>query len=115
MHEAAPAPVKAATKTAILVIRPGSEPLLCPFFDNCDGVVLIDARDGSKVFHPYNRSSAKPAYELILKLRPQQLICGFIGEPEKTKLVAAGIDVRLGSCSCSVDELVSSYSALPKA
>jgi hypothetical protein len=30
-------------------------------------------------------------------------------------LRAAGIDVRLGSCSCPVDELVTSFSTLPPA
>jgi predicted Fe-Mo cluster-binding NifX family protein len=96
------------------VIWPGSEPRLCPFFNKCDGLLLVDS-DGSKAFHPHDRSSAKPACELVLKLQPRQLICGFIGEPERKKLVAAGIDVRMGSCSCSVDELVNSFSALPKA
>jgi predicted Fe-Mo cluster-binding NifX family protein len=104
-----------AVKTAVLVIRPGSESLLCPFFDKCDGVLLINAVDGSKEFHPCDCSSVKPAYELILKLQPRRLICGFIGGPERKMLSAAGIDVRLGSCSCSVDELVSSFSTLPKA
>jgi predicted Fe-Mo cluster-binding NifX family protein len=115
MNEAALARANFALKTAILVIWPGSEPRLCPFFDKCDGILLVDAHDGSKVFHPYDRSSAKPACALVLKLQPRQLICGFIGGPERKKLVAAGIDVRVGSCSCSVDELVNSFSALPKA
>ena len=115
MGEAALVSPNLAVKTAVLVIRPGTESLLCPFFDKCDGVLLINVADGSKEFHPYDRTSAKPAYELILKLQPRHLICGFIGGPEKEMLVAAGIDVRLGSCSCSVDELVGSFSALPKA
>ncbi len=115
MGEAALLGPPLAVKTAVLVIKPGSESLLCPFFDKCDGVLVFNAVDGSKEFHPYDRSSAKPAYKLILKLQPRHLICGFIGGPEREMLVAAGIDVRLGSCSCSVDELVSSFSALPKA
>ena len=115
MGEAALLSPTLAIKTAVLVIKSGFESLLCPFFDKCDGVLLINSVDGSKEFHPYDRSSAKPACELILKLQPRHLICGYISGHENDTLVAAGIDVRLGSCSCSVDELVSSFSTLPKA
>lgn len=102
-------------KIAVLVVRHSSKSLLCPFFDKCDGVVLFNSIDGSNKYFPCDHSTAKPAYDLILQLQPQQLICGFIGGPEREMLFAAGIDVRLGSCSCSVDELVSSFSTLPKA
>ena len=93
----------------------GPTALLCPFYGKCDGVLLTNAADGSKEFHPRDRSGAKSLCELILELKPRKLICGFIGEPEKEKLRAAGIDVRLGSCNCPVDELVTSFSTLPKA
>ena len=99
----------------MLVMNSGSMPLLCPFFSKCDGVLLISAADGSKEFHPRDRSGAMSMCDLILELRPAQMICGFIPEPEKQRLRAAGIDVRLGSCSCPVDELVTSFSTLPVA
>lgn len=104
----------AAARTAVLVVNSGSVPLLCPFFEKCDGILLINA-DGSKIFHPCDRSGAKSACQIILKLKPQRLICGFIGGPEKEKLHTAGIDIRLGSCSCSVDELIAFFATLPKA
>lgn len=115
MGETALVSPTAAVRTAVLVINPGSESLLCPFFDKCDGVLLIDAADGSKEFHPRDRSGVKSMCECILELSPSRIICGFIVEPEMQKLRAAGIDVRLGSCNCSIDELVSSFSTLPKA
>lgn len=62
-----------------------------------------------------DRSGAKPLCELILELRPQRLICGFIDEREKERLCAAGVDIRLGSCAYSVDELVTSFASLPRA
>ncbi|MDF2117842.1 NifB/NifX family molybdenum-iron cluster-binding protein [Roseiarcaceae bacterium H3SJ34-1] len=93
----------------------GSTPLLCPFFGKCDGVLLVNAADGSKEFHPRDRSGAKSMCDLLLELKPGQVICGFIGKPEKQKLSAAGIDVRVGSCSCPIDELVASFSGLPMA
>lgn len=115
MEDTASGPVVAAGRTAVMVMNAGSTPLLCPFFGKCDGVLLINSADGSKDFHPRDRSGAKPLCKLVLELRPHQLICGFIDEPEKEKLRAAGIDVRLGSCSCPVDELVATFSELPKA
>lgn len=105
----------AAVQTAVMVMNSGSVPLLCPFFDKCDGVLLINSADGSTKFHPRDRSSAKRLCDLILELKPPKLICGFIGAAEKKKLRSAGIDVRLGSCNCPVDELVSTFSSLPKA
>lgn len=102
----------AAGATALLVINSGSTALLCPFFDKCDGV-LVHNSDGSREFHPRDRSGG--ICDLLLALTPARVVCGFIAVPEKKRLRAAGIDVRLGSCSCSVDELVASFSSLPMA
>jgi hypothetical protein len=100
--------------TAVLVIGPIAEPVLCPFFRNCDGLLLFDSLQGSREFYPRDRSGAKSLCELILELRPERLICGFIDQPLLQLLRAGGVDVRLGSCACSVDDLVSSFSVLPK-
>ncbi len=99
----------------MLVMNLGSASLLCPFFGKCDGVLLISAAGSSREFHPRDRSGAKPLCELILELKPRQLICGFISKPEWKLLRAAGIDIRLGSCSCPVDELVAGFHSLPQA
>ena len=93
----------------------GSTSVLCPFFGRCDGVLLINAADSSKEFHTHDRSGAKSMCDLLLELKPAQIICGFIGETDKKRLRAAGADVRLGSCTCPVDELVTSFSTLPEA
>jgi predicted Fe-Mo cluster-binding NifX family protein len=106
---------EAAVVTAVLVMNLDPIPMLCPFFAKCDGVLLFNAADGSNEFHPWDRNSADLACDFVLKLKPRRLICGFIGEPEKEKLRAAGIDVRLGSCNCSVDYLVTSFTSLPRA
>jgi hypothetical protein len=110
-----PAATPAAPTTAILVINSHSGPMLCPFFQKCDGVLLIDGARQSKEFHQRDRSSAKPLCDLIVELKPRALICGFVGEAEKQKLRDAGIDVRLGSCSCSIDELLAGFQSLPRA
>jgi predicted Fe-Mo cluster-binding NifX family protein len=115
MANAASGSSAAVGRTALLVMNSGSTSLLCPFFSKCDGVLLMNASDGSRQFHPQDHSGAKSTCDLLLDLKPAQVICGFIGEPEKQKLRAAGIDVRVGSCSCPIDELVASFSKLPKA
>lgn len=105
----------AAGRIAVVVMYAGTTPLLCPFFSKCDGILLVDGADRSTEFIPGDRSNAKSMCELILKLGPTRIICGFIDDPEIARLRSAGIDVRLGACTTSVDDLVSSFSTLPKA
>jgi hypothetical protein len=98
----------------VLVMNSGATVLLCPFFDKCDGV-LVNGEDSSQEFHPRDRSGAQSMCDLLLALTPKRVICGFIDEAEKHRLRDAGIDVRIGSCSCAVDELVASFPDLPVA
>ena len=109
------APAMAGGGTAVLVMNAGATSLLCPFFGKCDGVLLTKGVDGVSKFHTADRSGANAMCDLILELKPRHLICGFIDEPERQRLLAAGIDIRLGSCNCPVDELVASVSSLPVA
>ena len=106
---------RSAAQIAVLVMNSGFTSLLCPFFEKCDGVLLIDAVNGSKEFRPRKRLDAQSMGDLILELKPRRVICGFIDKPERQRLHAAGIDVRLGACNCTVDELVTSFSGLPRA
>jgi hypothetical protein len=101
--------------TAVLVSMVSSEPMLCPFFGKCDGVLLINTNDGPAKLYKGTESTAESLCDLILELRPRRLVCGFIREPEKARLRAAGIDVRLGSCTCAIEELVSCFCDLPEA
>lgn len=96
-------------------MQSGSDVSVCPFFGKCDGIVLIDPAAGTRDFLCNGDRTNSTLCEVILGARPARLVCGFIGETDKRKLRAAGIDVRLGSCSCSVDELIESFDTLPEA
>ena len=112
---AASVDIRAAPVTAMLIIKARSGPILSPFFSKCDGVLLIDQSDNSTEFHSHGCSGAQLLCDLILALKPRALVCGFIGDAEKHKLQRAGIDIRLGSCSCSIDELLAAVDDLPLA
>lgn len=115
MSEVLRAPSAATVRTALLVIGPGRQPRLCPFFAKCDGVLLIDSSQGSSEFYRWDLHDGTPVSNFLLRLKPARLICGFIDEATKRRLRAAGIDIRLGSCSCSIAELVAQFSHLPRA
>jgi hypothetical protein len=111
----ASADIRTVPSTAILVINSRSGPMLCPFFAKCDGVLMVDPTRKTEEFHRHDQSDEKSLCDLILALKPGALVCGFIGEAEKERLRAAGIDVRLGSCSCPVGELFAGFHSLPRA
>lgn len=71
--------------------------------------------DGSASFHPNTERTARSLSELIRAIGTDRLVCSFIGKAEKESLRAAGIDIRVGSCACAIDELVASFPTLPKA
>jgi len=47
--------------TAVLVANTDFATLLCPFFGNCDDVLLINSADGTTNFHPEVRTRAESA------------------------------------------------------
>ncbi len=104
-----------ATRIAITVMRSEPAPMLCPFFGKCDGLWIIDGDTGATEFHANPERTPAALCDLILAARPARVICGFIGDAEKQRLRAVGIDVRLGSCACSVEELVTSFDLLAAA
>lgn len=101
--------------TAVTVMRNGDVYELCPFFGKCDGLLIVAFVGAPVEFIANPTRDAKHLADLILESNAAQLICGFIPEAERTRLSAAGIDVRLGSCACDVDELVVEFSNLPRA
>ena len=102
-------------RTGILVLNSGPQPVLCPFFGRCDGLLVVERTDRTGKFYAVDHPNRQFLCDLILELQPQRLICGFIPPADKAALRNAGIDVRLGSCTASVDELVSCFCDLPEA
>lgn len=105
----------AASRTAVTVMDSGSGPALCPFFGKCDGILLLDTDTGTKEFLRNPPRTPESLCDLILAAKPGRLVCGFVAEPEKRRLRAAGIDVRLGSCTCSPDHLAAGFCDLAEA
>jgi predicted Fe-Mo cluster-binding NifX family protein len=102
-------------RIALLVMGSSEAAALCPFFGKCDGFVLV-APDGRPAeFHVNADRTADSLCDLVIESGATAVICGFIGENEKRKLAAAGIDVRMGSCVCSVEELATCFDELPHA
>jgi predicted Fe-Mo cluster-binding NifX family protein len=104
-----------ASRIAIAVMKSETSHALCPFFGKCDGIWIVDADSGATEFHANPQRTPAALCDLILSARPARLICGFIGDAEKRRLRAAGIDVRLGSCVSTVEDLVASFQDLAAA
>lgn len=100
------------SRIAITVMRSGPSRMLCPFFGKCDGIWIADAGTGATEFRSNPERTAAALCDLILAARPARLICGFVGDAEKQRLRAVGIDVRLGSCACTIEELVACFDDL---
>lgn len=100
-------------RTGFLVMYHGKEAVLCPFFGKCDGLLVIDPIDGRRKFYKGTEHNAETMCDLILNSGVQRLVLGFVPGPEATKLRAAGIDVRLGNCCCTIDNLTAVFDTLP--
>jgi hypothetical protein len=100
---------------ALLVILVDGKATLCPFFAQCDGVLVFDPESGRSEFLPKARRTGDAMCEQILATGVRRLVLGFIPGLAAQRLRAAGIDIRLGSCTCAVEELAASFDRLPAA
>ncbi|MBI1213490.1 MAG: hypothetical protein GC190_18675 [Alphaproteobacteria bacterium] len=100
---------------AVTVVRAGAEFLPCPFYGRCDGLLVMDAQGGVVSFASNAPHNVGYLSSLILQTGVKRLICGFIPDDELLRLRAAGVDVRLCSCACGVDELIVDFAQLPSA
>ncbi|MAC58387.1 MAG: hypothetical protein CMH85_08935 [Novosphingobium sp.] len=101
--------------TAVTVMRSGADYMLCPFFGKCDGLLTVSTGTIAVRFIPNPLRSAERLSDLIIDAGVSRVICGFVPASEQQRLEAAGVDVRLGSCTCGVDQLIVDFADLPKA
>lgn len=110
----APTPVLCPSpRTALLIMSVNGETLLCPFFGKCDGLMVIDPASGRREVHVNTGRTPEAMYDLILKVGVHRLVLGFIAGPAARKLQTAGVDIRLGSCMCAVEDLAVRFEDLP--
>lgn len=100
--------------TAITVMKNGADYVLCPFFGKCDGILVVEPSKASAEFMPNTNGNPESLSNLIIESRAKRLICGYLPNAERKRLCTSGIDVRLGSCACEVDELVMEFDNLPE-
>jgi len=110
----APSP-QLSRATALVVMLVDGDMALCPFFAKCDGVVVIDPDGGRREFHARTQPAAAAMCDLILKTGARRLVLGFVPGPAARRLRAAGVDIRLGSCACAVEQLAACFDDLPAA
>jgi hypothetical protein len=51
--------------TAVVVTRVGADPILSPFFDRSDGVLLIDEGTGARDFRCHDRAAGLSICDLL--------------------------------------------------
>jgi len=102
-------------RTAITVMNSSAEPMLSAFFGKCDGILIVDTAGAIREFYRNELRTPAALCDLILLTKPDRLVCGYVSEAEKQTLCDAGIDVRLGSCNHSINELSACFCDLPKA
>ena len=102
-------------RTAITVMNSSVEPVLCPFFGKCDGILILDGAGGIREYHPNENRTPSALCDLIVSTRPDRLVCGYVSGAERQRLRNAGIDVRLGTCAATVQELSAGFFDLPEA
>lgn len=100
---------------AVLVARTRWTTVLSPFFAKSDGLLVVDPCSHARAFRRSPERTSGAICELILASGPDRLVCGFIAGPDRDALCARGMDIRIGSCACSIDALVRDFDRLPSA
>lgn len=103
------------SRIGVLVSRSPRKTMLSPFFAKSDGLLVIDIQARTREFLANAERTSRSTCDLILASGIARLVCGFISEPDRERLSASGVDIRIGSCARSVNALVRMFDALPTA
>lgn len=115
MSSIGPPPADRKRWIAVLVARIRRRAVLSPFFAKSDGLLVIDPGTHAREFRRNPDRTTEATRELILASGADRLVCGFIAKPDRDTLSARGIDIRVGSCTRSIDALVRDFENLPSA
>ncbi|MDN2565560.1 hypothetical protein N1F89_04945 [Aquibium sp. A9E412] len=102
-------------RLAVTVMTAAAGPTLCPFFGKCEALLLVEGPGGPTRYVANEARTAAALCRLVVRLRVGGLVCGFIPEPARRRLTSAGVDVRLGTPTLSVDALIACFCELPHA
>ena len=109
------ASVRSSDLTAITVMKVGADYRLCPFFGKCDGLLIVEPASAPVAFIPNSDRDPASLSRLVIESKIKRLICGFAPQAEcRQKLLAAGVDMRLGSGACAIPDLVFDFANLPE-
>jgi len=100
---------------AVVVARSQRKAMLSPFFAKCDGLLIIDPDALTREYRTNTERTNAFMCDLILANGITKLVCGFIPEPDRDRLFASGVDIRIGSCARPIEALVREFDALPVA
>lgn len=100
---------------AVVVSRSQRKAMLSPFFSKCDGLLIIAPDALGRGYRANTERTSASMCDLILASGITKLLCGFIPEPDRHKLFASGVDIRIGSCARPVETLIRDFDALPVA
>lgn len=100
---------------AVVVARSQRKAILSPFFAKCDGLLIIDPDAPAREFRANIERTSAFMCDLILASGVTKLVCGFIADPDRDKLSACGVEIRIGSCARSVEALIREFDTLPVA
>ena len=100
---------------ALTVVGRNLQSPLSPLFAKARWIARIEPDSDSLIYLANEERTKEGICDLLLERQIARLICGFIDPPSHRRLVAAGIDVRLGPCSVPALALIRRFDKLPPA
>ena len=108
-------PINRTCLIGVLVARKQRKAILSPFFAKCDGLLIIDPDAPARELRVNTGRTSAFVCDLILASSVTKLVCGFIPEPDRDRLSGRGVEIRIGTCTRSVEALIREFDALPVA
>ncbi len=95
------------------VLNDTPEAPLSPFFGRAPWIAFVDLATGRRTLTANAQRSTAFVVGHILQIRPQLVICGYVDHESASRILEAGIDLRLGPCSVPASALLKRVYTLP--